>query len=50
MFSRSMIDDSRIVFDDPSVVLQVVASFVIIIYDHILIVQATGEHLIFFSS
>ncbi len=46
MFSRSIIDslihDSRSIIDDSRETLQLVASFVIIIYDqHIFIVQAT---------
>jgi hypothetical protein len=42
--SRSIFDDSRIVIDDSTrVMLQLVVSFMIIIYNcHIFIVQATG--------
>jgi hypothetical protein len=41
--SRSIIDQSRIVMDDSRVMLQLVASFMIVIYDHhIFIVLAAG--------
>jgi hypothetical protein len=41
--SRSIIDQSRIVMDDSRVMLQLVASFMIVIYDHhIFIVPAAG--------
>jgi hypothetical protein len=41
--SRSIFDDSRIVIDDSRVMLQLVVSFMIIIYNcHIFKVQATG--------
>jgi hypothetical protein len=41
MFSRSITDDSKSIIDNSRVMLQLVASFGIIIYDHIFIVQAT---------
>ncbi len=41
--SRSVIDNSRSVIDDSRVMLQLVTSFTIVIYDHhIFIAQATG--------
>ncbi len=44
--SRSIIDNSRSVIDDSSVMLQLVASFTIVIYNHhSFIVQATGHFL-----
>jgi hypothetical protein len=40
---RSVIDNSRSVIDDSRVMLQLVTSFTIVIYDHhIFIAQATG--------
>ncbi len=41
MFSRSAIDNSRSIIDDSEVTLQLVASFMIVIYNHhIFTVQA----------
>jgi hypothetical protein len=41
--SRSVIEDARSVIDDSRVRLQIIASFMVVIYDHhILILQATG--------
>jgi hypothetical protein len=43
MFSRSIIDDSRSIIDDSIVMLLLVASFIIVIYDHhVFIAQATA--------
>jgi hypothetical protein len=47
MFSRSVIDNSRNVIDDSRVILQLVASFTIIIYAcQFFIAQATGVGII----
>jgi hypothetical protein len=44
MFSRSIIDDSKSAIDDSRVMLQRVASFMIVIYNcHIFIVQSTDR-------
>jgi hypothetical protein len=43
MFSRSIINNSRRSIDDSRVMFQLVAPFMIVTYDHhILIIQATG--------
>jgi hypothetical protein len=45
--SRSISDDSRSISDDFRVKLQLVTSFIIVIYDHhIFIVQATGDNVV----
>jgi hypothetical protein len=47
MFSRSVIDESRSIIVVFKVMLQLMVSFTIIIYDHhILIVQATGANVL----
>ncbi len=47
MFSRSIIDDSRRVFGDSRVMLQLVASYMILIYDdNIFIVHINGLRMI----
>jgi hypothetical protein len=45
MFSRSIIDDYLTVIDSSTVMLQLVASFMIVIYDHhIFKIKATGAN------
>jgi hypothetical protein len=50
MFYRSIIDDTRSAIDDSRVMLQPVASFMIVLYDcYTFIIQTTGVNIVKFS-